>query len=60
MKFSCTKYHTPFEEHLLHWWCFFLPKHYTHVRRIVDETGEITDTPIKLRQFLRNILVGGQ
>jgi len=47
----CHKYHAPFEDHTLHWWCFFLPKHYTYTRA-VDNDGVITDTPLTLRKNL--------
>ena len=43
----CHKYHAPFEDHTLHWWCFLLPKHYTYTRA-VDNDGVITDTPLTL------------
>ena len=47
----CHKYHAPFEDHNLHWWCFFLPKHYTYTRAI-DNNGVITDTPLTLWKTL--------
>jgi len=49
---DCIKRHDRFEEHTLHWWCFFLPKHYPHTREYeCTEEGEIessTDTPLHL------------
>ncbi len=53
MKYQCTKRHIPFEEHNIHWWCFFLANHYTHIRHI-SETEVITDTPISFWDFIRD------